>query len=183
MIYIVIAAIVILILLVVLIIHSYKTDNTIIEFHKKIDTSYEQINGEMHSRAKLVEQLINALEPMVRYDDDLEKRFKNLKKSLEKYYTSGTRGYQVDAHSEITKSLNEFTKLLDNINDEQLSDSIKSLIHEIQRSDERINFSKNIYNNLVQNYNLYISKFLNKRVAKMFKYGPIKKLGEKDEDK
>ena len=54
MIYIVIAAVILLIIAVTLIIYGYKADNKMIAFTEKINTSYEQINAEMHRKEKKI---------------------------------------------------------------------------------------------------------------------------------
>ena len=181
MIYIVVGAVIILVVIVVLIIHVYKADNMMIEFTKKINTSYEQINSEMHRRADKVNELLKNIMPYIMYSKDLEQTTAKIKKSLDTYFSAGTRDYQVNAHLEITKNLDELINLIDTKYPDTFDDKIKSLIEEIKESDEKITFSKNIYNSLVQNYNAYISKFLNKSIAKMFKYKKMEKLGEQNE--
>lgn len=181
MIYIIIAAIIIFIILAFLIFYYYKADNTMIEFTKKINDSYEQINSEMHKRAETVKTLIEHIMPSIIENTDLDLTVQNLKKAMDSYFIAGTRDYQIKAQNEITKHINELIILLDKSYNELIDNNIRSLVEEIKKSEEKINFSKNIFNSLVQNYNAYISKFLNKRVAKTFKYTPMKKLGEENE--
>ncbi len=159
--------------------------NTMVGYDEQVSTAQANIQTQLQSRLDKINELMPAVQGSMNQEDDIYKDIAALR--------SNTPGINMDADGKLTIDKNASIKELENadaassqmIRDINIaqeaypelksSDLMKDFMTSVEGIENRISYARDIYNEDVQAYNVYIRSFPHNIAASLFGFSPKEK--------
>lgn len=140
--------------------------NTLVTQAEQVDTSYAAIQSQYQRRFDLVPNLAEATKGFLKQE---QKVFGDIAEART-HYAGSTNGSadQINAMGQYNSALSRLMVIIENYPDLKSNQTVASLMDELSGTENRINISRDRYNETVRTYNITIKSFPKNLIAGMF---------------
>ena len=133
------------------------TYNALVNNQVAVQTQQGQVETQLQRRFDLVPQLVGATKGILKQE---QKVFGDIAKARTQYAgaKSGTPD-KLEAASEYQSAIARLLVIMENYPDLRSNDTVRDLMVSLEGTENRVNVSRQRYNEIVQVYNLYIRSF------------------------
>lgn len=156
-----------IIVVVVVIIGAFvmKAYNQLITLDNKVEAEWSQVENVMQRRADLIPNLVSSIQGSMTQEKEVLKEITEARKAYAGAKSSSEKG---QANEQIEKGLGNFVTVLNEDYPKLASsENVKTLMTQLEGSENRISVERRNYIQAVETYNQQISKFPDKIIAKL----------------
>lgn len=168
-----IVAIIIIILISLLLVVTFYIIglyNSLIDAKNRIEDQFTQIDLELNNKIELANSIIEIVSKTTKHE---EKTINELSQWLNKYEKSKNINDKINASNNINKQLYKVYNLKETYIDLKKNKNFILLQEKIENIDDKINYARTFYNDVVLDYNNLREQFPSNLVAKTFKFKEI----------
>lgn len=168
-----IGAIIIIILISLLLVVTFYIIglyNNIINAKNKIEDKFLQIDTELRKKVDTAVNIIDIIKKITKHEEKLVNEFELYASKLEKAKSINDK---ISAAGNINRALNKIYSLEETYADLKKNKAFKAVQDKIEEIDDRINYAKTFYNDVVLDYNNLREQFPSNIIAKVFKFKEI----------
>lgn len=168
-----IGAIIIIILISLLLVVTFYIIglyNNIINAKNKIEDKFSQIETELRKKVDTAVNIIDIIKKITKHEEKLVNEFELYASKLEKAKSINDK---ISAAGSINRALNKIYSLEETYADLKKNKAFKTIQDKIEEIDNRINYAKTFYNDVVLDYNNLREQFPSNIIAKVFKFKEI----------
>ncbi|MFA5695845.1 MAG: LemA family protein [Bacilli bacterium] len=153
--------------------------NGMVDSSSQVDTAYAAIQSQYQRRFDLVPNLAEATKGYLKQE---QKVFGDIANARTHYAGSATGSKeQIGAMGEYNSALSRLMVIMENYPDLKSNETVKNLMDELSGTENRINVSRDRYNETTRVYNVLIKSFPKNMIAGMFGF-TSRELFKADED-
>jgi LemA protein len=153
--------------LVLWIIASY---NKLVTERKKVQNSWSQIDVQLKRRSDLIPNLVNSVRGYMKHESGtLEKVMEARNKAV----NAGSATQRMEAEGQVSGALGRLFAVMENYPDLKANQNVMSLQGELTKTEDKIAYSRQFYNDITMKYNTAIEVFPGNIIAKMFGFKPF----------
>lgn len=156
--------IVVAIILALVVISVY---NAVIALKKKVENAWAQIDVQLRRRYDLIPNLVNTVKGYMNYEKEtLDRVISARAKAM------GAQNMQdkMQAEGELGGVLSRLMAVVESYPDLKASEDVHTLMEELANTENRIGFARQLYNDLVTQFNTKISLFPTNMIAGLLKF-------------
>lgn len=153
--------------LVVLGIFFASVYNSLISQSQNVDNQWAQVETQYQRRFDLIPNLVRATEAVLKQE---QKVFGDLAKARAQYAGAQTAEQKAQAASQVESALGRLLVIVENYPQLRSNETVQSLMDELSGTENRISVERKRYNDVVRDYNVYVSRFPTNIAASMFGY-------------
>ena len=139
--------------------------NVAVNLEQGAEKTWADIDAALQRRLDLIPNLVNTVKGYAEHEKEL---FENIAKSREKYFQANSRAGKIEASNQLTGFLSRLLMLQERYPDLKANQNFLQLQEELATTENRIGFSRQHYNNVVEQYNAAIQVFPAVLFANMF---------------
>lgn len=173
----VIGGVIVLFLLVLFWIVSF---NSIVKFRNWVNESWAQIDVQLKRRYDLIPNLVESVKGYSKYEQETLERIIKARSQL---ISGDSRQEQLQASDQLTGTLKTLFALSENYPELKANNSFLHLQEELAGTENKIAYSRQLYNNTVMKYNTKIQSFPSNLVASVHGFRAEKMLEVKIEER
>ncbi|MBO8441248.1 MAG: LemA family protein [Firmicutes bacterium] len=173
--------IIILIVIVLLVILYISLYNSLVKLKTYTQESWSQIDVQLKRRNDLIPNLLETVKGYSHYEKDTLSQIVNLRNKLINNNTD--RKDTMKVSDELSNSLKSIFALSENYPDLKADAEYQKLMEELTNTENKIAYSRQLYNSSVANFNMKIQTFPTSIVAKIHHFTPATYLETSNEEK
>ena len=154
----------ILVILALVVIASY---NGLVSSRGKVANSWSQIDVQLKRRFDLIPNLLEAVKGYASYE---RQTFEAVMQARSNYMAAGTHQDAMKANSELTQGLGRLFAVTEAYPELKANENFKELQHELTKTEDKISFARQFYNDVVMDYNNKIQMFPTNILANRFDF-------------
>ncbi len=154
----------IVIFLVLLVGYCVTTYNSLITLNINADTQWKQVEALYQRRFDLIPNIVESTKGVMKQEQSI---FAALADARTKYSGAITSDDKAKAASQVDSALGRLLVITENYPQLKSSDTVQSLIVELEGSENRISVERMRFNDVVKAYNLKVAKFPSSIIASM----------------
>ena len=162
--------IIILIVIVLLVILYISLYNSLVKLKTYTQESWSQIDVQLKRRNDLIPNLLETVKGYSHYEKDTLSQIVNLRNKLINNNTDHKDTMKVS--DELSNSLKSIFALSENYPDLKADTEYQKLMEELTNTENKIAYSRQLYNSSVANFNMKIQTFPTSIVAKIHHFTP-----------
>jgi LemA protein len=159
-----IALIVILAVIVLIVIVLY---NSIIRLNNQVKNAWAQIDVQLKRRADLIPNLIETVKGYAKHEKTV---FENVTKARTAFMNASTVGQKAKADNMMTDTLKSLFAVSENYPQLRANENFLQLQEELTGTENKVSYSRQLYNDMVMEFNNKIQVFPSSFFAKMFNF-------------
>ncbi|WP_232218228.1 MULTISPECIES: LemA family protein [unclassified Thermosipho (in: thermotogales)] len=141
--------------------------NDLVKLKKLVENAWSQIDVQLKRRHDLIPNLVNSVKGYMKFEQEtLEKVMKARAAAI----SSKDMNEKIKSENEITGLLSRLFALVENYPELKANENVKQLMEELKKTEDKIAYARQFYNDIVMKYNTRISVFPTNIVAKMFNF-------------
>ncbi|ONN27112.1 LemA [Thermosipho affectus] len=141
--------------------------NDLVKLKKLVENAWSQIDVQLKRRHDLIPNLVNSVKGYMKFEQEtLEKVMKARAAAI----SSEDMNEKIKSENEITGLLSRLFALVENYPELKANENVKQLMEELKKTEDKIAYARQFYNDIVMKYNTRISVFPTNIVAKMFNF-------------
>lgn len=144
--------------------------NRLIDAKNRVEDKFTQIDLEIKKKLDLIPSLIEIVNKFVKHE---EKTINELITVINKIEKSKKINDKITSANSMERTLNKVFTLANTYSDLKRNKNFLSLQKKLEESDDKINYARTFYNDVVLDYNNLIEKFPSNLIAKIFKFNQI----------
>lgn len=141
------------------------TYNSLVSSRNKVKNSWSQIEVQLKRRFDLVPNLIETVKGYMEHEKDTFVKIADLRSRFQK---ADTPQEQMETNNMMSKALAGLYAVAENYPDLKANENFISLQDELSRTEDKISFTRQFYNDSVMMYNNKIEQFPSNIVANIF---------------
>jgi LemA protein len=146
------------------------TYNKLVTERKKVQNSWSQIDVQLKRRSDLIPNLVNSVRGYMKHESGtLEKVMEARNKAM----NAGTPNQRIQAEGELSGVLGRLFAVMENYPDLKANENVMSLQGELTKTEDKIAYSRQFYNDITMKYNTAIEVFPGNIIANMFGFKPF----------
>lgn len=163
------AVIIILVILVVLAIAIIGMRNNLVASRQKVKNAWSQIDVQLQRRFDLIPNLVETVKGYMSHESEVLEKVTSLRSS---WANAKTLSDKATVDSALSETLKTIMALSENYPDLKANQNFISLQEELSKTEDKISFSRQFYNDTVTRYNTQLEMFPSNIVASMFNFAP-----------
>jgi LemA protein len=141
------------------------TYNSLISLRNNVQNAWKQIDVQLKRRHDLIPNLVSAVKGAMEFEQDTLERVISART---KAVSSVGAREKAGAENMLTQTLGKLFAVMENYPDLKSNSNIMQLQEELTSTENRISFSRQLYNDLVANYRIRQEVFPNTVIASVF---------------
>lgn len=154
-------------ILAALIIWSVSSYNNFVNLKENVTTQWAQVETVYQRRFDLIPNLVNSVKGIMNQEKEV---FTALADARTKYGGAATQEQKQAATEEVNSALSRLLVVVENYPQLRSSDSVNTLMAQLEGTENRISVERNRYNDIVKKYNVAVKRFPGVIMAKIFGY-------------
>ena len=164
-----IALIIILFILIVLAIAIIVMRNNLVASKQKVKNAWSQIDVQLQRRFDLISNLVETVKGYMAHESDVLEKVTSLRSS---WASAKTISDKANIDSALSETLKTIMAVSENYPDLKANQNFISLQEELSKTEDKISFARQFYNDTVTRYNTQLEMFPSNLVASMFNFAP-----------
>ena len=156
----IIGAVVVLVLL-----YSWMTYNSLVGANVAVDGQWAQVETQYQRRLDLIPNLVASVQGIFKQEQTI---FTALADARSQYAGATTVDAKAQAATQVESSLGRLLAVVENYPQLKSSDTVQTLMTQLEGTENRVSVERMRFNQLVQNYDLTVQRFPSSIVASMF---------------
>jgi len=141
------------------------TYNGLVTRNVTADTEWKQVETEYQRRFDLIPNLVESVKGIMKQEQAI---FTAIAEARTRYSGAVTTAEKAAAASQVESALGRLLVITENYPQLKSSDTVQSLMSQLEGSENRVSVARIRFNNTVQSYNLKVMRFPSSMVASMF---------------
>mgnify|MGYP003291993536 CR=1 FL=1 len=166
----IIAGVVIALVVIVLVVAFVKAYNKLVELRNKVKNGWSQIDVQLKRRFDLLPNLAETVKGYASHEKEIWDAFAEARGS----YTRATQSDSVEAAAQANQSLGQALSRLLIVQEKypelKANSNFQSMMAELRETEDKIQYARQFYNDVVLKYNNKVEMFPSNIVAKMFNF-------------
>ncbi|HGC8458980.1 TPA: LemA family protein [Streptococcus agalactiae] len=154
--------------------------NSLVRSRMHTKESWSQIDVQLKRRNDLIPNLIETVKGYVAYEGKTLEKIAELRAQVAK---ANTPAEAMTASNELTRQLSSILAVAENYPDLKANNSFVKLQEELTNTENKISYSRQLYNTTTSNYNVKLETFPSNIVGKLFGFKPSQFLETPEEEK
>lgn len=154
-------AIVVVVLVVIYGVFSY---NGLISKEAEVTSQWANVESKLQRRYDLIPNLVNSVKGSMKQEKDV---FNNITEARSKMAGAKTVDEVSKASTEVEGALSRLLVVMENYPEIKSNENVKTLMTQLEGTENRISVERDRYNKEVKNYNVAIKKFPKSIIAKL----------------
>ncbi|MFA6602122.1 MAG: LemA family protein [Candidatus Paceibacterota bacterium] len=159
---------IILAVVIVLGIYATVTYNGLVSLNVSADTQWKQVETQYQRRFDLIPNLVESAKGVMKQEQAV---FTAIADARTKYSGAVTPNEKAAAATQVEGALGRLLVITENYPVLKSSDTVQSLMTQLEGTENRVSVERMRFNTSVQNYNLKVMRFPSSLVASMFGFG------------
>ncbi|MFC3921486.1 LemA family protein [Streptococcus alactolyticus] len=173
-------ALIIVVVIVVLILWGIALYNGLVRSRMQTKESWSQIDVQLKRRNDLIPNLIETVKGYAAYE---EKTFAKITELRQQVADAKTPAEAMRASNALTNQLSNLIAVAENYPDLKANNSFIKLQDELTNTENKIAYSRQLFNTTTANYNVKLETFPSNLIAGMFGFKPSQFLETPEEEK
>ncbi|MDY5187376.1 MAG: LemA family protein [Streptococcus alactolyticus] len=173
-------ALIIVVVIVVLILWGIALYNGLVRSRMQTKESWSQIDVQLKRRNDLIPNLIETVRGYAAYE---EKTFAKITELRQQVADAKTPAEAMRASNALTNQLSNLIAVAENYPDLKANNSFIKLQDELTNTENKIAYSRQLFNTTTANYNVKLETFPSNLIAGMFGFKPSQFLETPEEEK
>lgn len=173
-------ALIIVVVIVVLILWGIALYNGLVRSRTQTKESWSQIDVQLKRRNDLIPNLIETVRGYAAYE---EKTFAKITELRQQVADAKTPAEAMRASNALTNQLSNLIAVAENYPDLKANNSFIKLQDELTNTENKIAYSRQLFNTTTANYNVKLETFPSNLIAGMFGFKPSQFLETPEEEK
>ncbi|WP_394991978.1 LemA family protein [Streptococcus alactolyticus] len=173
-------ALIIVVVIIVLILWGIALYNGLVRSRMQTKESWSQIDVQLKRRNDLIPNLIETVKGYAAYE---EKTFAKITELRQQVADAKTPAEAMHASNALTKQLSNLIAVAENYPDLKANNSFIKLQDELTNTENKIAYSRQLFNTTTANYNMKLETFPSNLIAGMFGFKPSQFLETPEEEK
>lgn len=161
-----IATIIIIAIVVILVISVIVSYNGLVKFRNWVEESWSQIDVQLKRRHDLIPNLVETVKGYATHEKETLENVIQARNQL----VSGTPQERIDADSQIEGALKSIFALSESYPDLKANQNFLNLQEELSATENKVAYSRQLYNKTVADYNIKREKFPTVMIASLFSF-------------
>ena len=168
----IVAILIIIIIAIILVLTFYIIGlyNRLIDSKNKIEDKFNQIDIELKNKLDLIPNLIDTISSLTKHE---EKTINELSSSATKLEKSKNINDKIVNSNNMNRAINKIFNLIDTYPELKKNKNFQIVQKKLEECDDKINYAKTFYNDVVLDYNNLREEFPSNLVSKAFKFKEI----------
>ncbi len=162
------SSLVILAVVIVAVFYVWGLYNSLVKANEGINGQWAQVETQYQRRFDLIPNLVNSVKGIMKQEQQV---FTALADARTRYAGAKTVSDKVSAANNVETSLARLLVVVENYPDLHSSESVQTLMAQLEGTENRIAVERQRFNDLVRDYNVRIKKFPANVFAKIFGFG------------
>ena len=163
--------IIVLVVVVLLVLWVISTYNSLISLRNKVKDQWSQIDVVLKRRFDLIPNLVETVKGYAKHEKET---LEEVIKARNTYVSASVPEDQMKADSELTKAVSKLFALSEAYPELKANENFNSLQKELSETEDKIQYARQFYNDVVRKYNTKRETFPSVVVANMFKFEEYK---------
>lgn len=161
---------IILILVIALIVWVIAAYNGLVALRTHVDESWSQIDVQLQRRNDLIPNLVNTVKGYSKFESSTLEKVTALRSDLQNIPDDADVNKIMKKSDQLSNCLRSIFAVSENYPDLKASSEYSKLMEELQNTENKIAYSRQLYNSTVANYDQTILQFPKNIIAKIFKF-------------
>lgn len=162
--------IIFLIVVVLVVLWAFGSYNGLVTAQEQVTNQWAQVETQYQRRYDLIPNVVNSVKGIMNQEQEI---FLALAEARTKYGSAQGVSARAEAASEVESALSRLLVVVENYPQLRSSETVQSLIVELEGSENRISVERKRFNDDVKSYNLKIKTFPTKITASLFGFEPV----------
>ena len=163
--------IVILVIVILIVLFVIATYNKLVGLRNKVKDQWAQIDVSLKRRFDLIPNLVETVKGYAKHEKET---LEEVIKARNSYVSATVPEEQLKADGELTKAISKIFALSEAYPDLKANENFNSLQKELSETEDKIQYARQFYNDVVRKYNTKRETFPSVVVANMFKFEEYK---------
>jgi len=159
--------IVLVLIVIALVIYAIATYNGLVSKRNKVANSWSQIDVQLKRRFDLIPNLVETVKGYAAHEKSTYEAVINARNS---YMNASSHQEVIKAAGELSKGLNRLLMLSESYPELKANSNFQELMKELTKTEDKITFARQFYNDVVMDYNNAIQMFPSNIFANMFNF-------------
>lgn len=164
--------IVVLVIILLIIFWMIGTRNRMVQLRNKVKNAWSQIDVQLKRRFDLIPNLVETVKGYAAHEKGIFEEFGKARGLYAQAAKSGDVKQLAEANNQVSGALSRLLMVQEAYPELKANENFKSLMSQLNDTENKISFSRTFYNDIVLNYNNAIELFPANIVAKMFNFQP-----------
>lgn len=167
MVFILIILVVLVLAALVIAIFAIAAYNSLVNKRNKVANAWSQIEVQLKRRFDLIP---NLLETVKGYAEHEKQTFEAVMQARNRYMSAGSHQDVIKANGELTQGLNRLLAIAEAYPELKANANFQELQHELSRTEDKITFARQFYNDVTMEYNNAVQMFPTNIFANRFNF-------------
>lgn len=158
---------IILAVIVVLIFYLIIVYNTLVRKRNKVKNAWSQIEVQLKRRFDLIPNLIETVKGYAAHEKELLQKIAEVRT---RFMSAQSPEESIESNGEMSRLLGRLFAVAENYPELKANENFLQLQQEIARTEDKISFSRQFYNDVVMEYNNMIQSFPTNLIAQLFRF-------------
>ncbi len=147
--------------------YVWSSYNGFVSLNEGVNGGWAQVETQYQRRFDLIPNLVNSVKGILKQEKEV---FGSLAEARTRYSGAVTVNDKVKAASQVESALGRLLVVLENYPVLRSTETVQTLMVQLEGTENRISVERKRYNDLVQAYNLRVKSFPSSSVAKVFSF-------------
>lgn len=161
---------IILVLVIALIVWVIAAYNGLVALRTHVDESWSQIDVQLQRRNDLIPNLVNTVKGYSKFESSTLEKVTALRSDLQNIPDDADVNKIMKKSDQLSNCLRSIFAVSENYPDLKASSEYSKLMEELQNTENKIAYSRQLYNSTVANYDQAILQFPKNIIANIFKF-------------
>lgn len=155
-----------IVVIAIILLYVIVTYNSFIKLRNWVEESWSQIDVQLKRRHDLIPNLVNTVKGYAKHERETLEKIVQARNQL----ISGTPQERIDADNEIQGALKSIFALQEAYPDLKANQNFLDLQNELTETENKVAYSRQLYNSTVANYNIKRESFPSNMIANIFSF-------------
>jgi LemA protein len=160
--------IIILAVVIIVALYSFTTYNSLVTLNVAADAQWKQVETQYQRRFDLIPNLVESVKGIMKQETAV---FTAIADARTRYSGAVTPNDKAAAASQVESALGRLLVITENYPTLKSSDTVTSLMSQLEGTENRISVERMRFNQSIQSYDLKIKRFPSSIIASMFGFG------------
>lgn len=165
-----IIGIVVAVVVVIIIGWLISARNKLVVLRNKVRNAWSQIDVQLKRRFDLIPNLVETVKGYAAHEKDIFDQFGRARNLYAQAVQTGDVGKLAEANNQVGSALGRLLMVQEAYPELKANENFRSLMGQLNDTENKISFSRTFYNDIVLNYNNQIEIFPTNIVASLFKF-------------